>query len=282
MPKRHQAGTTPPIGRLRWPSAGTAEQTSNAGQDAAGAVPVRTRRRRPTTHRSASVLGAHGSGGDCSAVLGCSGTMRDLWNFVSRMCSCGGLRSSLTSPAWSRMASPTRSPVLARRPIRVDKVWGRNDPRGRLAWAASKRAVSCAGVKRYGLGRRGLGNSAGSGTSVSGAEAWRYARNLRAILRRRAAPPGPWSRRSGRPTRALAGHGSGRYALGLSQTPRTRAGESSRRASGTRALRVGSDTPPIVCLRKSGVTGHLLTTAGPPLPTCRVPIWRRSPWSVRT
>src|SRR5262249_32841532 len=35
---------------VRWPIAGTAEQTSCAGQDTAGAVPVQTRKRPPTTH----------------------------------------------------------------------------------------------------------------------------------------------------------------------------------------------------------------------------------------
>jgi hypothetical protein len=48
----------------------------------------------------------------------------------------------------SRTASPTRRPVLARRPIRVDSATGRNVPRGgAVAAAATSRAIS-SGVKR--------------------------------------------------------------------------------------------------------------------------------------
>ena len=67
------------------------------------------------------------------------------------MCNCGGWSASLTCSLCKRMASPTRRPVLARRPSRLDKVRGRKEPRGRLACAASKRVMICVGVQRIGF-----------------------------------------------------------------------------------------------------------------------------------
>src|SRR5207247_130627 len=50
-----------------WPIAGTAEQTSCAGQGTVGTVPVQIRKRPLITHRSAGALAAHRS--DVAAPL---------------------------------------------------------------------------------------------------------------------------------------------------------------------------------------------------------------------
>ena len=81
-------------------------------------------------------------------MVGCSGTKRDLWNLVSRMCKTGGVSSRCTSGVVRRMASPTRSPVLAKTPRKVEKVWGRREPWGASVLGGADQRGDLGGVKR--------------------------------------------------------------------------------------------------------------------------------------
>jgi hypothetical protein len=149
-------------------------------------------------------------------VVGWSGTRRDLPNLVSRIVSvpARGSRSSRSS----RIASPTRSPATASRPMSVVYVAAPNGVCSVSAVARMSAAIS-ASLYRYGVARPPGSRSSSAGmSSWTGSSAWRWAAKPRTTVRRMAcqrepAPAGSVAQASAASTVIVSAAWASRYAV---------------------------------------------------------------------